>query len=103
MTGVDEIESTLQALAEWGEWHGRPSDDAELVRVEIRRAARKARIKVRTSVDSLGRPHAYTPDGWPAHEPWRGAAIYAHESGATDALYLDAIERRIRGDDQTDP
>src|SRR3954469_1647933 len=75
----------LPALAERGVWHGSDDGDAELVRVEIRRAARKAGIKVRTTVDGLGRPHACTPDGWPAHEPWRGAANPAHGSGAHGA------------------
>ena len=75
------MDLVLQALAERGAWHGSDDGDAELVRVEIRHAARKAGLKVRTVVDGLGRPHAYTPDGWPAHEPWRGAAIHAHESG----------------------
>jgi hypothetical protein len=93
MSAVDEIETALQALAERGEWHGRPGDDAELIRVEIRRAARKAKINVRTSVDSLGRPHAYTRDGWPAHEPWRGAAIHAYESGAEGAAFAAVMER----------
>ena len=60
------MDLVLQALAEHGAWHGSDDGDAELVRVEIRRAARKAGIKVRTIVDGLGRPHACTPDGWPA-------------------------------------
>src|SRR3954465_6706264 len=63
-----------------------------VIRVEIRRAARKSSIKVRPFVDILGRPHAYTPDGWPAHEPWRGAAIHAHESGAMNAAATDTLD-----------
>jgi hypothetical protein len=45
------MDPVLQALAERGVWHGSDDGDAELVRVEIRRAARKAGIKVRTFVD----------------------------------------------------
>jgi hypothetical protein len=78
---------------------GRDDGDAELVRVEIRRAARNAGVKVRTVVDGLGRPHARTPDGWPAHEPWRGAAIHAHESGAMDAVVMQAHDRILSNDD----
>jgi len=89
----------LQALAERGAWHGRDDSDGELVRVEIRRAARKAGIKVRTFVDGRGRPHACTPDGWPAHEPWRGAALHAHESGAMDAVMIHALDRLFDTDD----
>jgi hypothetical protein len=89
----------LQALAERGVWHGSADGDAELVRVEIRRAARQAGIKVRTMVDGLGRPHACTPDGWPAHEPWRGAAIHAHESGAMGAVVTRALDRLFGTDE----
>jgi hypothetical protein len=85
----------LQALAERGVWHGSNEGDAELVGIEIRREARKAGINVRTIVDGLGRPHAYTPDGWPAHEPWRGAAIHAHESGAMGAVVSHALDRLL--------
>ena len=42
------MDLVLQALAERGVWHGSADGDGELVRVEIRRAARKAGIKVRT-------------------------------------------------------
>ena len=98
---MSEIEVALQALAERGHWIGRECDDAEMVRVEVRRAARKAKINVRTLVDRRGRPHAFTPDGWPAHEPWRGAAIHAYESGAEGALVADVLERFLRGGDST--
>ena len=101
MSTMSEIEVALQALAERGRWIGRECDDAEMVRVEVRRAARKAKINVRTLVDRRGRPHAFTPDGWPAHEPWRGAAIHAYESGAEGALAADVLERFLRGDDST--
>jgi hypothetical protein len=50
-------------------------------------------------VDGLGRPHACTPDGWPAHEPWRGAPVHAHESGAIDAVVMQALDRLRRNDD----
>jgi hypothetical protein len=96
---VTDIDLVLQALAERGVWHGSDDGDAELVRAEIRRAARKAGIKVRTIVDELGRPHAGTPDGWPAHEPWRGAAIHAHESGAMNAVVVQGLDRLLRNDD----
>jgi hypothetical protein len=89
------MDLVLQALAERGVWHGGDDGDAELVRVEIRRAARKAGIKVRTIVDRRGRPHAFTPDGWPAHEPWRGAAIHAHESGAMNTVVSHALDRLL--------
>ena len=56
-------------------------------------------IKVRTIVDGLGGPHARTPDGWPAHEPWRGAAIHAQESGAVDAVVIQALDRLLPNDD----
>lgn len=39
--------------------------------------------------------------GWPTHEPWRGAAIHAYESGAEAALAADALERFLRGDDSS--
>ena len=93
------MDLVLQALAERGVWHGSDDGDAELVRVEIRRAARKAGIRVRTFVDGLGRPHACTPDGWPAHEPWRGAVIHAHESGAMGAVVTQALDRLFGTDD----
>ena len=93
------MDVVLQALAERGAWHGSDDGDAELVRVEIRRAARKAGIKVRTVVDRLGRPHACTPDGRPAHEPWRGAAIHAQESGAMNAVVIQGLDRLLRNDD----
>ncbi|MFL6097266.1 MAG: hypothetical protein ACJ71Y_17580 [Blastococcus sp.] len=96
MTDMDLV---LQALAERGAWHGSDDGDAGLVRVEIRRAARNAGIKVRTIVDGQGRPHACTPDGWPAHEPWRGAAIHAQESGAVDAVVIRALDRLLPNDD----
>src|SRR3954453_2419844 len=89
------MDLVLQALAERGVWHGSDDGEAELVRVEIRRAARKAGIKVCTIVDGLGRPRACTPDGWPAHEPWRGAAIHAHESGAMGAAVMQALARLL--------
>jgi hypothetical protein len=57
--------------------------------------SRKAGIKVRTIMDGRGRPHAFTPDGWPAHEPWRGAAIHAHESGAMNAVVSHAPDRLL--------
>jgi hypothetical protein len=92
---VTDRELVLKALAERGFWHGRNDGDAEPVRIEIRRAARKAGIKVRTIVDRLGRPHAFTPDGWPAHEPWRGAAIHTHESGAMNDVVSQALDRLL--------
>jgi hypothetical protein len=89
----------LQALVERGAWHGSDDGDAGLVLAEIRHAARKAGIKVRTVVDGLGRPHAGTPDGWPAHEPWRGAAIHAQKSRAMDAAVIQGVDRLLRNDD----
>src|ERR1700709_275399 len=86
------MDLVLQALAERGAWHGSDDGDAEPVRVAIRRAARKAGIKVRTAVDGLGRPHAATPDGGPAQEPWRGAAIHAHKSGAMNAVVIQGLD-----------
>jgi hypothetical protein len=102
MTRVDEIEAAILALAEQGHWIGHESPDAELIRVEVRRAARKAKINVRTVVDARGRPHAFTPDGLPAHEPLRGAVIHAEESGAMGALAVDAMERWSRRDGRPD-
>lgn len=93
---ADDVDTALRVLAERGHWVGHETPDAEIVRVEIRRAARKAKINVRTSVDRRGRPHAMTPDGLPAHEPWRGAAIHAYESGVMDELTADAIDRALR-------
>ena len=87
------MDLVLQALAERGARHGSTDGDAELIRVEIRRAAREAGIKVRTIVDRLGRLHVFTPGGWPAHEPWPGAAIQAHESGAMGAVVTQALDR----------
>jgi hypothetical protein len=97
--GVTDIDVVLQALAERGTWHGGEEGDAELLRIEVRRAARRAKIKVRTLVDSRGRLHAYTPDGWPAREPWRGAAIHAQGSGAMDAVVAQALDRLLRRED----
>lgn len=87
------IDSALQALGERGQWVGPSGPDAELTRVELRRAARRAGIRLRTLIDRRGRLHAITPDGYPAHEPWRGAAIHAHESGAESEAVAAAIER----------
>jgi hypothetical protein len=96
VTNSSEIDVALQALAERGEWHGRAEGYAELVRVEIRRAARRRGIRVRTGVDAIGRPWAVTPDGLPAHEPSRGAAVHAPESGAEDAAIAAAMENWTR-------
>lgn len=57
---MTEVEAAPEALAQLGQWHGSADGDAELVRVEIRRAARR-RIKVRTAVDAIGHPLAVTP------------------------------------------
>jgi hypothetical protein len=91
---VTEIEDALQALAERGEWHGPARGDAELVRVEIRRAARKRGIRVRTSTDAIGRPWAVTPDGLPAGEPWRGAAEHMREVEPFASIRLAWQSRR---------
>lgn len=101
MSTMSEIEAALQALAERGHWIGCKGGDAEMVRVEVRRAARKVKINVRTLVDRRGRPHAFMPDGFPAHEPLRGAAIHAYESGAESTLVADALDRFLRGDNPT--
>lgn len=71
--GVTDMDLVLRALAERRVWHG--------------------------SDDGLGRPHACTPDGWPAHEPWRRAVIHAHESGAMGAVVTQAPDRLLRNDD----
>ena len=62
----------------------------------LRRAARKAKVIVRTSVDGRRTPPCHFPHGLPAHEPWRGAAIHAYESGIMDELTADAIGRALR-------
>ncbi len=64
-----------------------------MLRVAIRRATRQRGIRVRTFVDAIGRPHATTPDGLPAEEPWRGAALHAYDSGVMDAVWANALER----------
>ena len=91
--------TVLQALAERGTWVHSPVADAELLRVEIRRAARRRGIRVRTGITPAGYLWATTPDGLPAEEPWRGAAEHAYESGAIDALLIDAMNRIARGED----
>lgn len=93
---VDFIDAALQALAERGEWHGPGGPDVELNRIELRRAARKAGVCLRTFVDRQGRLHAITPDGYPANEPWRGAAIHAHDSGAESQAAAAALGRLFR-------
>jgi hypothetical protein len=93
------MDLALHALAEGGVRHGSDDGDPELVRVRIRRAARRAGIKVRTTVDGLRRPHACTTDGRPAHELWRGAAVHAHESWAMGAVVMQALDRLLRNDD----
>ena len=90
---MTEIEDAFEALAERGEWLGPPCEDGEMLRVEVRRGARMGNIKVGTGVDRLGRPHAVTVDGWRAHEPWRGAAIHAVESGVEDAELAAVVEK----------
>lgn len=91
--------TVLQVLAEQGTWVHAPLPDAELLRVEIRRAARRRGIRVRTGINSAGYVWATTPDGLPAEEPWRGAAAHAYESGAMDELLVDAVNRIARGED----
>src|SRR3954453_14268363 len=58
---VTDMDLVLQALAERGLWRGSNDGDAELVPIEIRRAARKAGIRVRTIVDGRGRPRPAPP------------------------------------------
>ncbi|MGY1667578.1 hypothetical protein [Geodermatophilus sp. SYSU D00696] len=90
---MDDVEAALQALGQLGRWIGRADADAEMVRVEIRRAARQRGIRVRTFIDAIGRPHATTPDGLPAEEPWRGAAVHAYDSGVIDEVVANAMEK----------
>lgn len=92
------IEAALRALAELGHWVGSADGAPELLRIELRRAARQADIRLRTGVDARGRVWAITPDGLPAHEPWRGAAADALESGVEEAAALHALEQMIRED-----
>jgi hypothetical protein len=90
---VQDVDLALQALAEQG---------VGLARQRRRRRRSGPRgdpsrstqggIKVRTFVDGRGPAHACTPDGWPAHEPWPGAAIHAHESRAMDPVMLHALD-----------
>lgn len=87
---MDEIEDALRALAEKGVWVRAAAFDSELVRVELRRAAKKRGIRVRTGYGMDDCLVAHTPDGLPAEEPWRGAAEHVHESGV---LLRDAINR----------
>lgn len=88
MTYTDDA---LDALAQIGHWVGPATPEAEVIRVEIRRAARRRGIKVRTGIGSAGLVYALTPDGFPGEEPWRGAAIHAHESGAGDQMVAAAL------------
>lgn len=93
---MTEIDHALQVLAERGEWHGTARGNAELVRVGIRRGARRRGIRVRTFTDAIGRPWAVTPDGLPGEEPWRGVAVHAEESGAAELLRADTLRRAWR-------
>lgn len=70
----------MQALAERGHWVGAPRADAEILRVELRRAARRRRVRVRTGYGIDYCIVAWTPDGLPAEEPWRGMAEHVYES-----------------------
>ena len=56
-------------------------------------------VKIRTRMCMSLDGYVSTPDGWPAHEPWRGAAIHAHESGAMGAVVMQAHDRLLRTDD----
>lgn len=87
---VDEMEDALRALAEKGVWVRPAAADSELIRVQLRRAARRRGIRVRTGYGIDDCLVAHTPDGLPAEEPWRGAAEHVHESGV---LLRDAINR----------
>lgn len=99
MSAVDMVdaEAVAAALAERGHWTHSPLPDAELLRVEIRRACRLRGIRVRTGIGSHDYLYACTPDGLPAEEPWRGAAIHAHASGVMDDLVLQALNRTFYG------
>ncbi len=95
---VSEIEAALEALAERGWWVRDAGADGDLLRVELRRAARRRGIRLRTGISDAGVLWAATPDGLPAEEPWRGAAEHAHESGVIGDLVADAIDRAFRED-----
>src|SRR5579875_1642834 len=97
---VTLTDAALTALAERGQWDGPPGDDAERMRDEIRQAARKAGIHVRTWIDRRGTVHAMTPDGYPAREPWRGAAIHVIESGAESAAAAAALQKLFGGSER---
>ena len=98
---MSEIEEALQALAERGIWIREHGPDGELLRVELRRAAKARGIRVRTWIGADGSLRAHTPDGLPAEEPWRGAALHVHESGAMDHLIVHGLDRIWRGDAQS--
>lgn len=91
-----DVDAVVAALAERGYWTHPPSVDAEVLRVEIRRACRVRGIKVRTGIGRGDYLYACTPDGLPAQEPWRGAAEHAHSSGVMEDLARDALERAYR-------
>lgn len=92
---MSEIDDAMGALAERGLWVSKPRPDADMVRVELRRSARKRGIRIRTGINVAGYLFAVTPDGLPAEEPWRGAEEHAHQSDA----WHDSIQmawRRMR-------
>lgn len=64
--------------------------------MELRRAARRRGIRLRTGISDAGVLWASTPDGLPAEEPWRGAAEQAHESDVMGRLAADATDRAFR-------
>lgn len=84
----------VQALAERGQWicSVERVADVEALRAEIRRAARRRGIRVRTVVNAFGALVVLTPDGLPGEEPWRGAEIHLHESGA----WMDTVRMAWR-------
>jgi hypothetical protein len=95
---MSDVDMALQALAELGWWVRDAGADGELVRIELRRAARRRGIRLRTGISDAGVLWAATPDALPAEEPWRGAAEHAHESGVIGQMAAEAIERALRGD-----
>ena len=98
--GMCSVEQALDALAERGFWVCGQIRDPEMFRAQLRRAARRRGIRLRTLIDRSGRPVSMTPDGLPAEEPWRGAVVHLRSTDAGHYMIQAAWQRMRRETEQ---
>jgi hypothetical protein len=95
-SGVSLVEEAMQALAERGQWVSRvPHGQMELLRADLRKAARRRDIRIRTVIDRGGALVVATHDGFPAEEPWRGAAVHMHEVDPHASIRMAWLDPRF--------